>query len=126
MRQGNGAVVVFGHKSVDMIVSMLACLFAKRIYVPVGNFTPIDRIQKTVGLSNAQSVIANEPVDLNDVECLNINTLSEKYFVGDFENNDNNIAYVIFTSGSTGEPRACQYLMIIWLILLIGLVILMC
>lgn len=105
MRQGNGAVVVFGHKSVDMIVSMLACLFAKRIYVPVENFTPIDRIQKTVGLSNAQLVIANEPVDLNDVECLNINTLSEKYFVGDFENNDNNIAYVIFTSGSTGEPK---------------------
>ena len=48
--QGNGAVIIFGHKSVDMIVSIVACLMAKRAYIPIESFTPVDRIKKIINL----------------------------------------------------------------------------
>lgn len=103
--QGNGAVIIFGHKSVDMIVSIVACLMAKRAYIPIESFTPVDRIKKIINLSNAQLVIANEPISLDNIECLNIDELSKTYSFGKEKINDNNIAYIIFTSGSTGEPK---------------------
>lgn len=103
--QGNGAVIIFGHKSVDMIVSIVACLMAKRAYIPIESFTPVDRIKKIINLSNAQLVIANESISLDNIECLNIDELSKTYSFGKEKINDNNIAYIIFTSGSTGEPK---------------------
>ena len=103
--QGNGAVIIFGHKSVDMIVSIIACLMAKRAYIPMESFTPVDRIKKIINLSNAQLVIANESISLDNIECLDINGLSRKYSLEKERINDNNIAYIIFTSGSTGEPK---------------------
>lgn len=105
-RQGSAPVVVYGHKSCDMLVSMLACLMAKRAYIPVELGTPESRVANIIKMSGAKLLIKNEHVDLNlDIECLDLKSLVSIYDSGDEKESDNKIAYVIFTSGSTGEPK---------------------
>ena len=43
-RQGKEPVIVYGHKSVDMIISFFACIFARRTYIPIEKGTPCLRI----------------------------------------------------------------------------------
>ncbi len=101
-KQGTGPVAVYGHKSVEMIVSFLACLIAKRAYVPIDVNTPIYRIKQILNLSSSALVVANEP--LEEVECITLGDLTRcKESVT--RTNDNDTAYIMFTSGTTGVPK---------------------
>ena len=51
--QGTSPVILYGHKSINMVVSIIACLIAKRAYVPVDVYTPLDRIKKIIKLTNS-------------------------------------------------------------------------
>ena len=96
-------VIVYGHKSIEMIVSIIGCILAGRCYVPVDIFTPIDRINKIVELSKSTLFINNsfKNIDL-DIEVIsNINNLPSREKCV----NDNEYCYMIFTSGSTGMPK---------------------
>ena len=105
--QGTSPVILYGHKSVDMVISIIACLIAKRAYVPIDIYTPMERICKIIKQSKTDLVIKNEDIKLENIECLNILELEEKYNNANNKNlnNENEIAYIIFTSGSTGEPK---------------------
>ena len=105
-RQGSGPVVIYGHKSIDMFVSIFACLHSGRAYIPVDLYTPVDRVKKIIEAAGSRLVIANEAVEVSDadVEKLKLSEL-EKYSESDEKYPDSDIAYIIFTSGSTGEPK---------------------
>ena len=103
-KQGNKPVIIYGHKSVDMIISILACLLAKRCYIPVDIFTPIDRIKRIIQLSNASLLIKNESIVVNNIDSCTLKEL-KKYSSNEEYDSDNKIAYIIFTSGSTGMPK---------------------
>ena len=46
--EGIEPVIIYGHKSVRMLISILACLFANRAYVPVDLYLPVERINKII------------------------------------------------------------------------------
>ena len=103
-RQGNDPVLLYGHKSINMFISIVACLISKRPYVPVDVSVPRERIQKIIALTKASLVIKNEDVNNFEIETLKLEEL-EKY-KNAFEKECNSaISYIIFTSGSTGEPK---------------------
>lgn len=105
-KQGTGPVIVYGHKSVDMVISVAACLMAHRAYVPVDVFTPEDRIASIIAQTGTSLVIANEPFPYTcnaDVSSLKGLARYESCETKDCGAND--IAYIIFTSGSTGDPK---------------------
>ena len=105
-KQGSGPVVIYGHKSIDMFISVFACLHSGRAYIPVDLYTPVDRVQKIIEAAGSQLVIANEDIELPDADA-EIMKLGElgKYADCEEKHNDNDVAYIIFTSGSTGEPK---------------------
>lgn len=107
VNQGVSPVILYGHKSLNMVISIIACLIAKRAYVPIDIYAPIERIYNIINQSKANLVIKNEEIELEGIECLNIQELKEKYSYENSKNfnNENEIAYIIFTSGSTGEPK---------------------
>ena len=39
-RQGISPVIIYGHKNISVVISILACIIADRTYVPVGSCTP--------------------------------------------------------------------------------------
>lgn len=98
-------VVLYGHKSIEMVISIIGCILAGRCYVPVDIFTPKDRINKIIELSECSLVINNSNNDLD--------VLSDVEIISSIDNlpsrceciNDNEYCYMIFTSGSTGVPK---------------------
>ena len=103
-KQGNEPVIIYGHKSINMIISILACLLARRAYVPVDVLTPIKRVKKIIEISGATLLIRNEPINISCIQNCDINNLY-RYKDNNVVSSNNDVAYIIFTSGSTGEPK---------------------
>ena len=102
-RQGTSPVIIYGDKEIDMVVSIISCILAKRAYVPLGNCTPLSRLKKIIDITESSLIISNNKFDL-DIDSYKINELDifKGYEINKIEND---IIYIIFTSGSTGEPK---------------------
>ena len=103
-KQGSSPIIVYGHKSVNMVISIIACLLARRTYVPIDTYMPKKRISKIISLSKADLLIANEKIMINNIDICTLEEL-DRYQELQVKDNNNNIAYIIFTSGSTGNPK---------------------
>ena len=105
-KQGNSPVILYGHKSINQFLSILACVVCKRSYIPIDLCTPIKRIKQIIALSKATLLIKNEDVMIDGIECLTLDELDKKYTsVNNCYEINNDIAYIIFTSGSTGISK---------------------
>jgi D-alanine--poly(phosphoribitol) ligase subunit 1 len=108
-------VIIYGHKQVEMIVSIYACIKLGITYIPVDLVYPINRI---LAIKN----IAKVDLILNCTgQQLKIDNTTEIIFTnGSFSFSQKNphecmalkksdpLVYIIFTSGSTGEPKGVQ------------------
>ena len=105
-KQGNAPVILYGHKSINQFISILACVVAKRCYIPIDLCTPPKRVKEIIELSNATLLIKNENINIENIEVLTLDELNNKYENSkeSYDVNNNN-AYIIFTSGSTGNPK---------------------
>lgn len=103
-RQGTSPVILYGHKESAMFVSMLACIFAGRAYVPVDRFTPEVRLRKIIASSGASLLLSADGTVFSDIECCTPAEL-ERYSAYPPQEPDSDIVYILFTSGTTGEPK---------------------
>lgn len=103
-KQGNEPVIIYGHKEKEMLISLLACIMAKRAYIPVDAFTPEERIKTIIRAAGSTLLIKNREISISDIECRNLQSLSS-LSCGQEKENINETAYIIFTSGSTGLPK---------------------
>ena len=103
-KQGDGPVIIYGHKSINVLIAIFACISANRTYIPIDLCTPIERINKIIEITNCDIVLTDEIINISNCE---ISTLEElgKYEKFDIKTIDNDIVYIIFTSGSTGDPK---------------------
>lgn len=103
-KQGTGPVVIYGHKDIDMFISVFACIYSCRAYIPIDLGTPFERICKIINYTKCDLILTNENISISDVEVNSLNEL-EKYQEYPINKVVNDVAYIIFTSGSTGEPK---------------------
>lgn len=59
-RQGSGAVVLYGGKSIHMLTAMLACVISGRAYVPVAEKTPHKRLCDIIRASRAELILTDK------------------------------------------------------------------
>lgn len=95
-------VIIYGDKSINYFITILACLIAKRTYIPINKNTPINRIKKIISITDAELIITDDKLDIDDIYICSLNNIEKKLKL----NIDNNIAYIINTSGSTGIPKS--------------------
>lgn len=88
-------VVVLGGKNCAVMESILACIMAKRAYVPINLSIPKERREYIIKSSKAGIII---DCTKNEPEIISIENGAQNF-------DDNEIAYIIFTSGSTGKPK---------------------
>ena len=104
--QGGGAVAVLGNKEPEMIISILACIMARRAYVPLEDNLPQARIEAAVKQAGCTLVLKNGSTCPDcGIPCSSLAELehtSDKAACGGAQNET---AYIIFTSGSTGTPK---------------------
>ncbi len=103
-KQGTSPVIIYGHKDIEVIVSIISCLLANRTYVPVGICTPVYRLRKIVNLTKSTLVLTEKKIKIKDADCIKLSEL-KKYAKKEETIINNNIVYIIFTSGSTGIPK---------------------
>ena len=103
-RQGSGPVVVYGHKSIDMIISLFSCIKANRAYVPVDTYMPLSRIESIIESTAPDLIIANERIEIEGVDTCTLYDL-ERYSDDEIKNSNSCVVYMIFTSGSTGNAK---------------------
>ena len=108
-------VIVYGHKSANMIVVIYALMKLEIPYIPVDIIYPHDRVVKITDISKSELAINTTD------NALNIAGLSEVSVSHDaivlqtkntrtqrVEKGIDPIVYIIFTSGSTGAPKGVQ------------------
>lgn len=105
-KQGNSPVIIYGNKNIDGFISVLSCIVAKRCYIPISLCTPNSRIKDIIKSTKSTLLLKNEEININNIECLTVNSLNSKYknSIEQYNSNNNN-AYIIFTSGSTGNSK---------------------
>lgn len=102
--QGTSPVIIYGHKEINVVKSILSCLLANRTYVPIGSCTPISRLKKIVEITKSTLILTDEDISIDNICSTSIECL-DKFASLTANEIDNNLAYMIFTSGSTGEPK---------------------
>lgn len=103
-KQGTSPVIIYGHKSINIVISILACIIANRTYVPVDSSTPLKRLNQIVELTKSLLILTDEDISFEKIDCLSLCEL-KRYENYDIKENTNDIVYIIFTSGSTGIPK---------------------
>ncbi|WP_026804534.1 AMP-binding protein [Aliarcobacter lanthieri] len=91
-------IIIYGHKEVDFVISIVACMSLGFPYIPIDTIYPKDRVNKIVD-------IVKSSLTINTIEnniYFDEKNLSTTYFLNE------QIIYIIFTSGSTGEPKGVQ------------------
>ncbi len=103
-RQGVSPVIIYGDKDINVVISILACIIANRVYVPIGSCSPINRVKKIAELTGSLLVLSDNINQLENIDWCSLEEL-KKYEDAEPKENDNDIVYIIFTSGSTGVPK---------------------
>ena len=103
-KEGTSPVIIYGNKSINVVISILACLISNRTYVPIGLCTPLSRLKQIIDITKSSLLITEEKIEIQGIKSLALAELKQ------FENiepkdNRNDIVYIIFTSGSTGIPK---------------------
>ncbi len=112
--QSEDIIGICMHRSIEMIVSMLAILKTGAAYVPIDPNYPPERIRYMVQDSALNVLVTQEELRQN-LESLNTTLItvdSQWPEIGkqstenlDLPLNPENLAYLIYTSGSTGKPK---------------------
>lgn len=105
----NNPLVIHGHKEIDFVAAIYACLLNKVPFIPVDNIYPESRLNDICELSKASHVYraAENRFEQRADEAV---TLEEQ-----------NLAYIMFTSGTTGKPkgvqigRECVFNLMLWM-----------
>lgn len=113
-------VIVYGHKSIYMIICFLACSFLGIPYVPIDNTLPKERIKDILDTVNPKLILNTSKRNffknickkcriLNFYDIINICTQEQKE-KKDIKicMNKKDLYYVIFTSGTTGKPKGVK------------------
>ncbi len=111
--ESKAPVVIYGHKSPQMLVCFLACARSGRAYCPVDKSMPPQRIRDIAAQTGAPLLIAVEPLSYEEpvsVTADELEAAAEAYPQPDPKQavSGDDIFYMIFTSGSTGRPKGVQ------------------
>lgn len=113
--QSFAPVLVYGHKSTEMIVAFYSLMRMNIPYIPADVLYPKERIEKIISIAQTSIIVNTTPNNLGVPNCTEIK-FTEATFK-EISNNKNTsstplledpLVYIIFTSGSTGEPKGVQ------------------
>ena len=113
LKDNKKPIMVYGHKSPQMIVCFLACVKSGRAYCPVDISMPKDRIEEIAIALDNELILALEPLTIENHEIVSASAIelicSTEREIADLNPvSGDDVYYIIFTSGSTGRPKGVE------------------
>lgn len=107
LKQGEGPLMVYGHKHPRMIVALLACLLSGRPWLPCDASVPAGRMTDIAALCGVKELFLTEDMEssLDGISAFGWEKIRETDTVENIHFEAEQIAYIMFTSGSTGTPK---------------------
>ena len=112
-----GRIAVAVHRSIDMVVSLLAVMKSGYAYVPLDPTHPAARLKQTLDAARVSALIATDSigvawaektVPLVALDVIARTSANAQRDAPTLTSNAGRSAYVIFTSGSTGTPKGVE------------------
>jgi amino acid adenylation domain-containing protein len=109
--QPDTIVGLMAHRSLELVVGLLAILKAGGAYVPLPPGNPKERIMGQIKDSNVKLVLTDNNLDIEnqfDGQLIDIQSASltgSSQFDPHSINQPHDLAYIMYTSGSTGKPK---------------------
>jgi amino acid adenylation domain-containing protein len=106
-------IVLYLARTTELIVTLLACQYLGKPYVPIDIRTPENRLKKVVSASHYLVLYDGLTTKENNKLWLDIKSLSEHNEPSEtlsFDAAQSEEVYRIYTSGSTGEPKGVRVL----------------
>ncbi len=92
--------------SLELVISLLAILYAGGSYIPLPDDMNRERIEAIISLSNSRYLICdNHFEEINIENKIQVETLVRLSGNGIKKRVDSNVMYTLFTSGTTGVPK---------------------
>lgn len=110
----NKPVMVYGHKSPQMLVCFLACVKAGKAYCPVDISMPQNRIREIACAIDNHIILATEKLEMEDFKIVDSSSVEDicreaaGKAAGESWVKGKDTFYIIFTSGSTGNPKGVE------------------
>lgn len=104
IKEGSGPVIIYGSKELNTFISIISCIIARRTYIPIDKFIPLERFKNIIRITNSSLIISDEDISIDNVKIKRLEDL-ELYKNDSDKIQNNSVAYIIFTSGSTGEAK---------------------
>lgn len=102
------------HKNENAIITILGCLYAGAVYIPLDIHSPMERVENIMLEYKIMNIIFDPSyhnINLNDINkidiCYFLGSFDTQHFsfYNEFDPDPESIAYIMFTSGSTGKPK---------------------
>lgn len=113
-KEDKSPIVVYGHKSIYMIISFISCVKAGRAYCPVDVSIPLSRVQGILDIVKPPVVLSTVEADVPYENVLGISKMkqilqeSTEIIPESYAVKPEDIFYIIFTSGSTGNSKGVE------------------
>lgn len=108
-------VCLFFDNSIELVVSILACLKLGVCYIPLNTSFPFERVKYIMHDSNSAKILTNSKnisklAEFNNSIVIDYEELNfeAKHSYNEKLLNSNDLVYIIYTSGSTGNPKGVQ------------------
>ncbi len=106
-------IIVYGHKTPEMLLCFIACAKTGRAYVPIDRSVPTARVREIIRSVDPEMILAIEPLEIEKTNVLQFDEIKRLSTCNDIIESGkwiraSDIFYIIFTSGSTGTPKGVQ------------------
>lgn len=117
LEKENQRIMIYGHKDIMYIISMLSCAYTGITYIPVDISFSKERINDIIEISKPDVIIniTDEIVFYDNIKVLEKEKIEEIIYNDFIEEKEltpkikaEDVYYIIFTSGSTGKPKGVK------------------
>ena len=103
----NGPIILVMPRSLELIISMVACILSDKTWIIIDPNIPKERMEIIIKDASADLCLSLNPISLSIPNIL-YQTIDSNHQLALNSDNHERITYIVYTSGTTGNPKGVR------------------